>query len=68
MRNLLYLFMALVMTSCSNSANTDIAEEVEHLCHLYIEAKKIGEPNLLSKKQMSDVIERFQTYSRWTKN
>jgi len=45
-----------------------IAEEVEHLCHLYIEAKKIGEPNLLSKKQMSDVIERFQTYSRWTKN
>jgi L-fuculose-phosphate aldolase len=46
----------------------DIAEEVEHLCHLYIEAKKIGEPNLLSKKQMSDVIERFQTYSRWTKN
>jgi len=45
-----------------------IAEEVEHLCHLYIEAKKLGEPNLLSKKQMSDVIERFQTYSRWTKN
>jgi|TARA_B110000967_G_C18607092_1_gene422130 L-fuculose-phosphate aldolase len=45
-----------------------IAEEVEHLCHLYIEAKKIGDPNLLSKKQMSDVIERFQTYSRWTKN
>ena len=30
-----------------------IAEEVEHLCQLYIEAKKIGEPNLLSKKQMS---------------
>jgi L-fuculose-phosphate aldolase len=45
-----------------------IAEEVEHLCHLYIEAKKIGEPNLLSKKQMSEVIERFQTYSRWTKD
>ena len=45
-----------------------IAEEVEHLCHLYIEAKKIGEPNLLSKKQMSAVIERFQTYSRWTKD
>ena len=45
-----------------------IAEEVEHLCHLYIEAKKIGEPNLLSKKQMSEVIERFQTYSQWTKD
>ena len=45
-----------------------IAEEVEHLCQLYIEVKKIGEPNLLSKKQMSEVIERFQTYSRWTKD
>ncbi|MDB4040511.1 class II aldolase/adducin family protein [Methylophilaceae bacterium] len=45
-----------------------IAEEIEHLCHLYIEAKKIGEPNLLNKKQMSDVIKRFQTYSQWTKD
>jgi len=45
-----------------------IAEEIEHLCHLYIEAKKIGEPNLLNKKQMSKVLERFQTYSQWTKD
>ena len=45
-----------------------IAEEIEHLCQLYIEAKKIGEPNLLSKNQMAEVIERFQTYSRWTKD
>tara|TARA_B110000003_G_scaffold75595_1_gene77197 strand:- start:7490 stop:8137 length:648 start_codon:yes stop_codon:yes gene_type:complete len=46
----------------------NIAEEVEHLCHLFIEAKKIGEPNLLSEKQMSDVIKRFKTYSGWTKD
>ena len=46
----------------------NIAEEIEHLCHQYIEAKKIGEPNLLDKKQMLDVIERFQTYSQWTKD
>ncbi|MDC0127640.1 class II aldolase/adducin family protein [Methylophilaceae bacterium] len=45
----------------------EIAEEIEHLSQLYIEARKLGEPNLLSKKQMSEVIERFQTYSRWTK-
>ena len=45
-----------------------IAEEIEHLCQLYIEARKLGKPNLLSKKQMSEVIERFQTYSRWTKD
>ena len=45
-----------------------IAEEIEHLCQLYVEAKKIGEPNLLNQKQMSEVVERFQTYSRWTKD
>ena len=45
-----------------------IAEEIEHLSQLYIEARKLGEPNLLSKKQMSEVIERFQTYSQWTKD
>jgi L-fuculose-phosphate aldolase len=44
-----------------------IAEEIEHLCHLYIEAKKLGEPNLLNEEQMSEVIKRFKTYSRWTK-
>jgi|TARA_B110000196_G_scaffold290358_1_gene276573 L-fuculose-phosphate aldolase len=46
----------------------NIAEEIEHLCHQYIEAKKIGEPNLLDKKQMLEVIERFETYSQWTKD
>ena len=45
-----------------------IAEEIEHLCQLYIEAKKLGEPNLLNQKQMLEVIERFQTYSIWTKD
>ena len=45
-----------------------VAEEIEHLCQLYVEAKKLGEPNLLSKSQMVEVIERFQTYSRWTKD
>ena len=45
-----------------------ISEEIEHLCHLYIEAKKIGDPNLLTKKEMIEVIERFQTYSRHSKD
>ena len=35
---------------------------------IYILKQKNWEPNLLSKKQMSEVIERFQTYSRWTKD
>jgi len=58
----------LVVVGDNLNEALNIAEEVEHLCHLYIEAKKIGEPNLLSKKQMSEVIERFQAYSRWTKD
>ena len=45
-----------------------ISEEIEHLCRLYIEAKKIGDPNLLTKKEMIEVIERFQTYSRHSKD
>ena len=45
-----------------------ISEEIEHLCHLYIEAKKIGNPNLSTKKEMTEVIERFQTYSRHSKD
>jgi|TARA_B110000008_G_scaffold187437_1_gene186228 L-fuculose-phosphate aldolase len=45
-----------------------IAQEVEHLCRLYIEAKNIGEPKLLSKQQMLEVVKRFKTYSRWIKD
>ena len=45
-----------------------IAEEVEHLCQLYIQAKKIGEPNLLNKKEMDEVLERFGSYGQWAKD
>jgi L-fuculose-phosphate aldolase len=46
----------------------NIAEEVEHLCRLFIEAKKIGDPLLLSDKQMTEVLNRFNSYSRWVKD
>jgi len=46
----------------------NIAEEVEHLSRLFIEAKKIGEPLLLSDKQMTEVLNRFNSYSRWVKD
>lgn len=36
--------------------------EVETLARQYCEARKIGEPVLLSSKEMSDVLERFKTY------
>ena len=46
----------------------NIAEEVEHLSRLFIEAKKIGEPLLLSDKQMTEVLNRFNSYGRWVKD
>ena len=46
----------------------NIAEEVEHLSRLFIEAKKIGDPLLLSDKQMTEVLNRFNSYSRWVKD
>ena len=58
----------LVSIGANLAEALQIAEEIEHLCQLYVEAKKIGEPNLLNQKQMSEVVERFQTYSRWTKD
>jgi len=45
-----------------------IAEEIEHLSRLYIEAKKIGAPNLLNKKEMTEVIKRFGSYGNWSKD
>lgn len=46
----------------------NIAEEVEHLSRLFVEAKKIGEPLLLSDSQMAEVLDRFNSYSRWVKD
>jgi hypothetical protein len=35
---------------------------------LFVEAKKIGEPLLLSDRQMVEVLDRFNSYSRWVKD
>ena len=58
----------LVSIGANLAEALQIAEEIEHLCQLYIEAKKLGEPNLLNQKQMIEVIERFQTYGKWRKD
>ena len=46
----------------------NIAEEVEHLSRLFVEAKRIGEPKLLSSKELSEALNRFNSYSRWSKD
>ena len=45
----------------------DIAEEVEHLSHMYLQARIVGEPNVLSDKEMDEVLDRFRSYGRWEK-
>ena len=41
---------------------TVLAEEVENLCHQYTEATKLGKPNILSKKEMNDVLKKIRDY------
>ena len=47
---------------------TEVAIEVEHLAQLYVQAKMIGTPKLLTKNQMNEVIEKFKTYGEWGKD
>ncbi len=41
-----------------------VAVEIEALCGIYLQALAAGEPALLSRDQMAEVIERFRTYGK----
>jgi L-fuculose-phosphate aldolase len=41
-----------------------VVQEVESLCQIYLQALAVGEPSLLSKAEMAEVIEKFKTYGR----
>jgi L-fuculose-phosphate aldolase len=41
-----------------------IAVEIESLCQQYLLARQVGRPTLLSADEMTQVIERFETYGR----
>lgn len=41
-----------------------VAVEIEALCGIYLQALTAGEPVLLSKAEMAEVIERFRSYGR----
>jgi L-fuculose-phosphate aldolase len=38
-----------------------VAQEVEHLCHVYLLARQLGEPLRLDAEQMNAVVEKFRT-------
>ena len=41
-----------------------VAQEVESLCQVYLQALAVGEPMLLSAAEMAEVIERFRSYGK----
>jgi len=46
----------------------DITQEVETLCEQYLLALQVGEPHILSRQEMLDVLEKFKTYGAWSDN
>ena len=42
----------------------ELAQEIENVCHQYINALRIGIPKILSKKEMKIVLEKFKNYKK----
>ena len=42
----------------------ELAQEVENICHQYINALRIGIPKILSKKEMKIVLEKMKNYKK----
>jgi L-fuculose-phosphate aldolase len=41
-----------------------VLQEIESLCEVYLKALAVGEPAVLSRQQMVEVIEKFRSYGR----
>jgi len=54
----------LVAAGATLAQAMKVALEVESLCGIYLQTLAVGEPTLLSKEQMAEVIERFKSYGR----
>ncbi len=42
----------------------ELAQEIENICHQYINAIRIGMPKILSKKEMKIVLSKFKNYKK----
>ena len=42
----------------------ELAQEVENICHQYINAIRIGIPKLLSKREMKIVLDKMKNYKK----
>jgi len=54
----------LVAAGATLAQAMKVAQEVESLCGIYLQTLAAGEPVLLSKAEMAEVIERFKSYGR----
>ncbi len=54
----------IVTTGASLPQAMKVMLEIESLCGVYLQALAVGEPALLSKHQMAEVIDRFKSYGR----
>ena len=42
----------------------ELAEEVENICHQYINAIRLGEPKILSSSEMDVILEKVKNYKK----
>ena len=42
----------------------ELAQEVENICHQYINTIKIGEPKILSSSEMDVILEKVKNYKK----
>ena len=42
----------------------ELAQEIENICHQYINALRIGIPKILSKKEMKEVLRKMKNYKK----
>jgi L-fuculose-phosphate aldolase len=54
----------LVAGGATLARTMKVVQEVESLCEVYLKALAVGEPALLTREQMDEVIARFRGYGR----
>ena len=42
----------------------ELAEEIENICHQYINTIKLGEPKILSSSEMDAILEKVKNYKK----
>ena len=60
-----YYGKALSLVISGNARKAfELAQEIENICHQYINALRIGIPKILSKKEMKIVLGKFKNYKK----